>query len=1108
MFFLPKQKKRIHKPWLSLCVAFFIYIAMPSKSWSDFDMTFVIPQANWGGPPITITNRQPAQGTANYLWNDDVFDVVAVGFNTTSTTTSPATFDTLSTDMYGGKQYRFPILYATININPGATGNTSAGGVNSSLTGNLAYPQFPHIVVREKPAWGPLYPDTTTYAPPVNATDINAATGALSNADYYNPAAWVAHDDAPLTVVTTGATAQHPTQLWIGMPIMPKNTMVNDSACNCNDYPGVMAMQVTNALGIQFMPNNLTGLSGPAYTPTNGAVAPAGLMWVMSAAWVQEFTGYNMRVPLVIGSRETGMGLFYQGDAGQGFPDGTYAGSNQASVGTFGVPYQFVGGGPGADGTDSITGFPDYWTQANANFVPYGNAANAPGNYGIITHTIALICDLSSRYYNYFASARSLKLNQLAASSRDPYLLLKTVAYGYNQGPYTGNIWLMGCGNAHRTTAINSTNVAVSNGITGFSSYASTVSDLSRRIGRDTTVYDWGITWGDVLSFLNDLRTNNFANGVPSNADWTSMTNELQTAFNAMAGKSPNVLSDGTMVGPTRISFRYNWLTMLRIMKKWLPQPRMYLAKGEDMNDQIGNYGGYDSTATAFTSSTESSPTLCSANHLAPEIYWTNPAYAAPWPTQSFAPITICNTSPIPLAADVKYYNDDSTSLTVRWALSPGDPTAGGYSIWHDAFKTGGIIGDIATQLTDWSNLAAGGAGAVAGSTHYTGSVPVAGITGLRRIYMDADDGDGFRTISWVDVYLKSCVVSTNTMTATNTNTQTQTATNTPTMTQTNTNSPTPSPTNSSTNTSTVTNTVTSSPTATSTDSPTSTPTSTNTVPSTSTMTPTNSPTATQSSTSTATAVNSFTATLTSTVSQTGTSTETVTMTPTPLANTATNTVTTTDTATAQSTSTFTATVQSTNTQTLTETETNTATATDSSTPLADTATSTATSSGTATSQATNTSTLSATGTGTFTPTMTSTATLQSTATSTLTATATRRSTSTMTATSTVPFTFTPTYTPVPDNFFISKNVFTQDGGVEINVGIDRVPGYYDLSIYNSAGEHIQTLDHKYLTQPFAQTYTWNGKNKYGAQCAAGIYVIYATYPFKRLLGRVVLLHR
>jgi hypothetical protein len=69
------------------------------------------------------------------------------------------------------------------------------------------------------------------------------------------------------------------------------------------------------------------------------------------------------------------------------------------------------------------------------------------------------------------------------------------------------------------------------------------------------------------------------------------------------------------------------------------------------------------------------------------------------------------------------------------------------------------------------------------------------------------------------------------------------------------------------------------------------------------------------------------------------------------------------------------------------------------------------------------------------------------------------------------------------------------------------VPGHYDLTIYNSAGEHIKTMDSMYLDSAFSKTYSWDGTNTFGNKCASGVYVIYLTEPVKRLLGRVVLIH-
>ena len=93
--------------------------------------------------------------------------------------------------------------------------------------------------------------------------------------------------------------------------------------------------------------------------------------------------------------------------------------------------------------------------------------------------------------------------------------------------------------------------------------------------------------------------------------------------------------------------------------------------------------------------------------------------------------------------------------------------------------------------------------------------------------------------------------------------------------------------------------------------------------------------------------------------------------------------------------------------------------------------------------------------------------------------------------------TLSPTNTPVVgDVFYVSKNKFDPaQGPVSIHIECNKVPGDYDLWIYNSAGEHIRTLDHFYMTQPFTGDYTWDGKNKYGDLCASGIYIFYLVEP-------------
>jgi hypothetical protein len=331
------------------------------------------------------------------------------------------------------------------------------------------------------------------------------------------------------------------------------------------------------------------------------------------------------------------------------------------------------------------------------------------------------------------------------------------------------------------------------------------------------------------------------------------------------------------------------------------------------------------------------------------------------------------------------------------------------------------------------------------------------------------------------------------TATVTDTQTVTNTATNTATRTYTSTatNSYTASPTATNTITKTFTNTFTNTSTPTSTYSSTATnsftasPTSTNSF--TATYTYTASPTSTLSSTGTATAIDTATSTntLVSTATFSSTPTATYSMTPSLTStSTASFTPSSTNTILASATVTNTATLTSTNTFLITPTRvlTFTSTPTDSMTPTVS-----------PTTTATNTYSPTQLITSTFTPT----------------ATLTRTASITLTPTLTPTITRTPTITATPssDEFFISKNVFTSDAPLQIHVSINQVPGHYDLTIFNSAGEHVKTLDSQNLGEPFQKTYGWDGTNKFGSKCASGVYVIYLTEPFKRLVGRVIFIH-
>jgi len=169
--------------------------------------------------------------------------------------------------------------------------------------------------------------------------------------------------------------------------------------------------------------------------------------------------------------------------------------------------------------------------------------------------------------------------------------------------------------------------------------------------------------------------------------------------------------------------------------------------------------------------------------------------------------------------------------------------------------------------------------------------------------------------------------------------------------------------------------------------------------------------------------------------------------------------------------------------------------------------------------------------TAAFTPTITFTSTATFTATASPTKTSTATPTNSPTRTFTPTSTFSPTATPTPtdtltpcgfpgntctpsptpasvDIFTLDRNLFNPavDKVVSMDVGYSSYPGNYSLRIYNTAGEHIQTLVSRRVNGPIHDHWTWDGTNKAGDPCASGVYVIYLVEPYSKKVKRLLLI--
>lgn len=711
--------------------------------YADFEMQIVINDDPYITDEFYLQNRQK-----KYYWNNDIFEVAAFGFTTTSNIISPKGFLGLNKDQLGATLYRFPHGKDCANswrkqidflpMEKTSVNQIASQRLKIKKEGTFPYPLFPHIVIKEKPDYGLLYPDTKRYAPPVSESDIDPVTGALAKqSDYYDSTVSIASDDASLLL---DITKQHPTQFLIGIPYMPPNTKVNDAIDSGDVYKINTVGQgvINSSLGFFCALNGPDG-EGLSYGHTHGS-GPGGLMAGMALSWGQEFFGFDMRCLIAKACKESGLFLFH--DSSGGMQKWKWAGNMLASGDG---PYQIQV----INFQQAIQSFPDYYSH-NESYKYVEGSINVPpectGNIVIATTSCYLV--IASRYYGYFSAARALRIDDFAKNAADPFALVRIVTYGFNRGPHIGDVWNLAYG-ANRKQALKSKNLAKYNNLCGVHGYTPRIIDLMRRIGTAQKIYDETIIWGDILDFLSDIRTIHYSNGIPSISHWQEMTNELKTAFDKMKGKAPTL-----NLGKEEISFRYNWMTLIRIMKRYLPCSGLNISKGNMANKGIEFFDTYMPSGNIE----ETKANLPDTNY-APEIYWITPNYSQSSPINTSFPIIkggLRNIDSIEISADILDDYVGVGKLQVRYTISSRDSSNGGYSYWLDGDKTGNT--EAIPIAVDWIAMdSVGESKSLLGGKRFMAIANMSNLKNeIQRIYIEANDNCGYRTISWVDVLIKN----------------------------------------------------------------------------------------------------------------------------------------------------------------------------------------------------------------------------------------------------------------------------------------------------------------------------------------------------------------
>lgn len=158
-------------------------------------------------------------------------------------------------------------------------------------------------------------------------------------------------------------------------------------------------------------------------------------------------------------------------------------------------------------------------------------------------------------------AVESADYNGFMAQAADPWAELVVLTFAYNRG--MGALCERQLFSANRARAMASLAICNDFDMGGFASHIpSTVAVIDAMNREVNAIYDARLSWADLQLFLNEMRTF-FANGVPTDPEWAAMTADIKKAYELLS----------LHWGGTHISFRHDFLTILRIMKRYRPKP-------------------------------------------------------------------------------------------------------------------------------------------------------------------------------------------------------------------------------------------------------------------------------------------------------------------------------------------------------------------------------------------------------------------------------------------------------------------------------------------------------------------------------------------------------
>ncbi len=161
--------------------------------------------------------------------------------------------------------------------------------------------------------------------------------------------------------------------------------------------------------------------------------------------------------------------------------------------------------------------------------------------------------------------------------SKDPWAEFVLIDNAYNRGVFgllQKNIFTK-----EREKAIQSTDLSKDYQLGGYASHIDTIKTIINEMDKTKdNIYDEKLTKSDIDKYLDELRKF-YQNGTPTDDEWNAMTNDVHKAF--------DVLSKHW--GDDTISYRYDFLTILRVAREYSPDISNPAPSGASWVDQVSS---------------------------------------------------------------------------------------------------------------------------------------------------------------------------------------------------------------------------------------------------------------------------------------------------------------------------------------------------------------------------------------------------------------------------------------------------------------------------------------------------------------------------------------